>query len=189
MLSAPRHIELTGGWQDAVERSERAVRGCLDAATGALQPAGVVRLTMALKAVSLARGYSGVRPAVIERMLEFLHAGILWCVPSQRSVGASGDLALPAHLALPLLTDTEISRSPAYCDRVQDPSSLRCQPQVRGARLAQLRHVAADLEVEANAVTDNPIVFAGIGSGLSGGNSGFMVAKVPAAALASENRT
>lgn len=55
-------------------------------------------------------------------------------------------------------------------ERVQDPYSLRCQPQVMGACIDQLRHVATTLEVEANAVTDNPIVVVEDGSILSGGN-------------------
>ena len=257
------------------------------AGTGELLPPGVVRLILALKAASLARGYSGVRPVVIERMLEFLNAGILPCVPAQGSVGASGDLAPLAHLALPLLgegevtfrgvrmstpqalaesglqaltlgpkeglamlngtqvstalalkglfeaedllaaavivgamsveaalgshapfedaihrvrghraqidtaaafcallTDTEIARSHADCGRVQDPYSLRCQPQVLGACLAQLRHAAADLEVEANAVTDNPIIFAGAGRVLSGGNFHAEIVAMAADAMA-----
>jgi histidine ammonia-lyase len=127
-------------------------------------------------------------------------------------------------------------------DRVQDPYSLRCQPQVMGACLELMRHAAATLLTEANAVSDNPLVFAGgAGDGevLSGGNfhaepvafaadtlalaiaevgalserriallidatlsglppfliaepglnSGFMIAHVTAAALASENKT
>jgi histidine ammonia-lyase len=57
-------------------------------------------------------------------------------------------------------------------DRVQDPYCLRCQPQVMGACLDQLRYTAQVLMREANAVTDNPLVFAGDGEGivLSGGN-------------------
>jgi histidine ammonia-lyase len=121
---------------------------------------------------------------------------------------------------------------------VQDPYSLRCQPQVMGACLDQMRHVAVVLLAEANAVSDNPLVFADSGEILSGGNfhaepvafaadnlalaiaevgalserrtallmdthmsglppflvedggvnSGFMIAQVTAAALASENK-
>ncbi len=124
-------------------------------------------------------------------------------------------------------------------DRVQDPYSLRCQPQVVGACLDQLRHAARVLLCEANAVTDNPLVFAEDGMMISGGNfhaepvalaadgmalaiaevgaiaerriamlidagvsrlppfltadaglnSGFMIAHVTAAALASENKS
>jgi histidine ammonia-lyase len=55
-------------------------------------------------------------------------------------------------------------------DRVQDPYSLRCQPQVMGACLDQMRHAAQVLVREANAVTDNPLVFASEGQMLSGGN-------------------
>ncbi|MEO0972079.1 MAG: histidine ammonia-lyase [Pseudomonadota bacterium] len=55
-------------------------------------------------------------------------------------------------------------------DRVQDPYSIRCQPQVMGACLDQLRQAAATLEVEANAVTDNPIVVVEEGAIVSGGN-------------------
>ena len=62
-----------------------------------------VRLTMVLKAASLARGMSGVRPVVVERLLELVNAGILPRVPSQGSVGASGDLAPLAHLSLALI--------------------------------------------------------------------------------------
>jgi histidine ammonia-lyase len=124
-------------------------------------------------------------------------------------------------------------------DRVQDPYSLRCQPQVVGACLDQLRHAALVLVREANAVTDNPLVFPDDGTLVSGGNfhaepvamacdamavaiaevgaiaerriamlidagvsrlppfltpdaglnSGFMIAHVTAAALASENKS
>ena len=70
-----------------------------------------------------------------------------------------------------LLTDTsELARSHAQCDKVQDPYSLRCQPQVMGACMTQLRQAAEVLEVEANAVSDNPLVFATEGDVISGGN-------------------
>ena len=56
------------------------------------------------------------------------------------------------------------------CEKVQDPYSLRCQPQVMGACLDQIRYAAAVLQREANAVSDNPIVFSDTGDVLSGGN-------------------
>ncbi|MFP5296235.1 MAG: aromatic amino acid lyase, partial [Alphaproteobacteria bacterium] len=56
------------------------------------------------------------------------------------------------------------------CAKVQDPYSLRCQPQVMGATLDVLRNAAAMLEREANAVTDNPLVFIDEGDVISGGN-------------------
>jgi len=70
-----------------------------------------------------------------------------------------------------LLSGSDIRESHRDDDeRVQDPYSVRCQPQVVGACIDQLRHVAATLEIEANAVTDNPIVVVEDGSILSGGN-------------------
>ncbi|MEM6640338.1 MAG: histidine ammonia-lyase [Pseudomonadota bacterium] len=144
-----------------------------------------------------------------------------------------------ARLYRSLLSPSEISRSHEHCDRVQDPYSLRCQPQVMGACLDQMRHVADVLTVEANAVSDNPLVLAERDVVLSGGNfhaepvamaadnlalviaetgalserrmallidsslsqlppflvedaglnSGFMIAQVTSAALASENKS
>ena len=308
---------------------------------GAPLPGEVVRLILALKAASLGRGHSGVRPETIAQLLAFADRDILPVVPGKGSVGASGDLAPLAHLSLALIgegevryggqtvpaktaldaaglkplslgpkeglalingtqvstalaliglfaaerllaaalaagalsvdaargTDTafdprihrvrgqpgqkiaaailrdllagsEIRKSHADCDRVQDPYSLRCQPQVMGACLDQLRSAAARLVDEANAVSDNPLVFPEEGEILSGGNfhaepvafaadnialalaeignmserrtallvdpamsglpaflvktpgidSGFMMAQVTAAALASENK-
>lgn len=307
-----------------------------------LQPA-VVRLMLALKAASLARGFSGVRPVVIDTLVAVHNAGLVPVVPSQGSVGASGDLAPLSHMTLALLGEgeflvdgrcrpaAEVLRAAGIAplvlsakeglalingtqtsaalalhalfafepvlesalvigaltvdaargsdgpfdprihalrgqpgqidvamyyrellagsairashtegdDRVQDPYCLRCQPQVVGACLDQLRHAALVLLREANAVTDNPLVFADDGAMISGGNfhaepvalaadamacaiaevgaiaerriamlidpnvsrlppfltanaglnSGFMIAHVTAAALASENKT
>ncbi|HEY2864587.1 MAG TPA: histidine ammonia-lyase [Casimicrobiaceae bacterium] len=238
----------------------------------------VVRLMLALKATSLARGYSGVRPVVIDTLLAAHNAGLVPYVPGQGSVGASGDLAPLAHMTLALLGEGEMlvdgERKPSTPllrqagiaplvldakeglalingtqtstalalhalltfepvleaalvvgaltvdaargsdgpfdprihalrgqpgqidvaqyyrtllagseirrshlegdDRVQDPYSLRCQPQVVGACLDHLRHAALVLVREANAVTDNPLVFAAAGGAsdavISGGN-------------------
>ena len=69
-----------------------------------------------------------------------------------------------------LMRGSEIRASHLDCDRVQDPYSIRCQPQVMGACLDNLRHAASLLETEANAVTDNPLVFPDSGEVLSGGN-------------------
>ena len=63
----------------------------------------VVRGMLLLRANTLARGHSGVRPQVVEALIALLGAGVLPVVPSRGSVGASGDLAPLAHLALPLL--------------------------------------------------------------------------------------
>ncbi|MEY2952984.1 MAG: histidine ammonia-lyase, partial [Pseudomonadota bacterium] len=307
----------------------------------------VVRLMLALKAASLARGYSGVRAVVVDSLLAVFNAGLVPWVPAQGSVGASGDLAPLAHMTLAMIGEGEFlvngQRQPADAvlraagiaplalaakeglalingtqtstalalhavlafepvleaalaigaltvdaargsdgpfdprihalrgqpgqidvaqyyrallagsqirashrvgdERVQDPYCLRCQPQVVGACLDQLRHALLVLLREANAVTDNPLVFPAHGDQpgvmLSGGNfhaepvalaadgcalaiaevgaiaerriamlidasvsrlppfltadaglnSGFMIAHVTAAALASENKS
>src|SRR5688572_3649428 len=67
-----------------------------------------VRLILVLKAASLARGFSGVRAVVIERLLELANAGVFPVVPSQGSVGASGDLAPLAHLSLALIGEGRV---------------------------------------------------------------------------------
>ncbi|HWK44546.1 MAG TPA: histidine ammonia-lyase [Stellaceae bacterium] len=138
-----------------------------------------------------------------------------------------------------LLDGSGIRASHLDCDRVQDPYCLRCQPQVMGACLDHIRFAAESFRIEANAVSDNPLVFPDTGEVLSGGNfhaepvamasdtlavaiaeigalserrialltdpnlsqlpafltpdaglnSGFMIAHVTAAALASENKS
>ncbi|TBW39851.1 histidine ammonia-lyase [Azotobacter chroococcum] len=241
--------------------------------TGPLLDDASVGLILALKIASLARGYSGVGWAVIEALLKLYEARVYPCIPSQGSVGASGDLAPLAHLAAvllgvgqvrhegqvleaaeglaiagleplilgpkeglallngtqvstalalrglfaaerlfgaalvagslsvealkgsfvpfdariqavrgqpgqiavaelyrELLHDSAINRSHVHCKRVQDPYSLRCQPQVMGACLDHLRFAAGVFLREANAVSDNPLVFAGDAEVLSGGN-------------------
>jgi len=142
-----------------------------------------------------------------------------------------------AALFRQILDDSEINRSHDGCEKVQDPYSLRCQPQVMGACLDQIEYAASRLLIEANAVSDNPLIFSD--DAISGGNfhaepvafaadnlalaiaeigalserriamlidssisqlppflvaepglnSGFMIAHVTAAALASENKS
>ncbi len=69
-----------------------------------------------------------------------------------------------------LLSGSGIRASHVACERVQDPYSLRCQPQVMGACLDAMRHAAQVLVTEANGVSDNPLVFADTDEVLSGGN-------------------
>ncbi|MCJ9427806.1 histidine ammonia-lyase [Kordiimonas marina] len=69
-----------------------------------------------------------------------------------------------------LLAGSEIRHSHDTCEKVQDPYSLRCQPQVMGAALTVMRQAAETLLTEANAVTDNPLIFPDEGDILSGGN-------------------
>jgi histidine ammonia-lyase len=137
------------------------------------------------------------------------------------------------------LHDSPLRQSHLHCEKVQDPYCLRCQPQVMGACLDQMRHAFNVLLTEANGVSDNPLVFADQMEALSGGNfhaepvafaadnmalaiaeigalserrtamlmdpvlsglpafliehgglnSGFMIAQVTSAALASENKS
>lgn len=155
----------------------------------------------------------------------------------QEARGQPGQIEVAAALRT-LMAGSAIRQSHLDCTRVQDPYSIRCQPQVLGPCLDMLRHAAKIFAIEANAATDNPLVFedgdvlsggnfhaepvaiaadalaiviAEIGalserriallidssfSGLppfltaeSGVNSGFMVAHVTAASLASENKS
>ncbi len=84
--------------------------------------------------------------------------------------GHAGQIDVAA-LYRDLLAGSEIRASHRVDDdRVQDPYSLRCQPQVMGACLDVIRAAAHTLEIEANGVTDNPLIFAESGEVLSGGN-------------------
>ena len=70
-------------------------------------PPEIVRAALLLRANALAKGYSGARAVIVEQLVEFLNRGLLPHVPSRGSVGASGDLAPLAHLALPLIGEGE----------------------------------------------------------------------------------
>ncbi|MGB5740135.1 MAG: aromatic amino acid lyase, partial [Woeseia sp.] len=83
--------------------------------------------------------------------------------------GQPGQIAV-AQLLRTLMHGSEIRASHLECTRVQDPYSIRCQPQVLGSCVDVMRHVAEVLQTEANAVSDNPLVFAATGEILSGGN-------------------
>ena len=78
--------------------------------TGVPLPAHLVRRMLLLKANSLAAGHSGTRPEVAELLLALLNADVLPVVPSQGSVGASGDLAPLAHIALAMIGEGEATR-------------------------------------------------------------------------------
>jgi len=243
------------------------------AGVGPALEAPAVRAMMLLRANALARGNSGIRIATVETLVAMLAADVLPVVPSQGSVGASGDLAPLAHLALAMLGEGRVTRrgremaadralraarlrpvtlaakeglalingvqmsvavgglalaralelarvadvigaasvdasrgsdtafdarivaarphpgaaasaknlrgllrgsaireSHRGCGRVQDNYALRCMPQVHGAARDAFDHAKAVLEREMNSATDNPLVFAGRGDILSGGN-------------------
>ena len=77
------------------------------AGTGPILPEPQVRAMLLARANTLAQGYSGVRPLVIQRLLDMLNLGVHPRVPAQGSLGASGDLAPLAHLTLPLIGEGE----------------------------------------------------------------------------------
>lgn len=78
------------------------------AGVGEPLPADVVRLIVALKCLSLGRGASGVRPAVIHQLQNMLKADIIPLIPAKGSVGASGDLAPLAHMAAALIGEGDV---------------------------------------------------------------------------------
>ena len=259
---------------DDLERLQRNIVLSHAAGVGEPMPAKAVRLMIALKLASLAQGASGVRPATIAMLEALLANELMPVIPSQGSVGASGDLAPLSHLAaamlgigeifvgedrilaevalagaalaplklgpkegLALLNGTQFSTAAALAglfeadnlfrtalvtgalstdaargsdgpfdrrihllrrhrgqietaealrslmagssirashlvgdERVQDPYCLRCQPQVMGAALDVLRQAAGTLGIEANGVSDNPLIFPDDNEALSGGN-------------------
>jgi histidine ammonia-lyase len=258
---------------EAAELQHRIVRSHATA-VGPLLVLEEARAMLALRAHVLALGHSGVREAVVERMVEMLNRGLIPAVPEQGSLGASGDLAPLANLALPLIGGGELLREGgaepagpvlaaaglepltleakeglalvngtqgmlavgilaldraarlavtadvvaamsieaslgsdrAFDERlqalrphpgqvasaanlrrllagsqivashresdhlVQDAYSLRCAPQVHGATREAIAFARGILAVEANAVSDNPIVLPEDGEIVSGGN-------------------
>jgi histidine ammonia-lyase len=87
----------------------------------------------------------------------------------QRVRGQPGQIAV-AREYRELIAGSAIRASHLDCTRVQDPYSFRCQPQVMGACLDLIRNCSVTLSIEANAVTDNPLLFTEAGEVLSGGN-------------------
>jgi histidine ammonia-lyase len=89
--------------QDALELLQHNLIVSHSVGVGSALPEDVVRTMIILRAASLARGYSGIRPETVQTLLEIMNAGIVPHVPARGSVGASGDLAPLAHLALVLI--------------------------------------------------------------------------------------
>ncbi len=92
---------------DSLDRLQVNLLRSHAAGVGEPLPVRAVRATMALRANVLAKGYSGIRVATVEALLALLNQGVHPLVPSLGSVGASGDLAPLAHLALVLLGEGE----------------------------------------------------------------------------------
>ncbi len=138
-----------------------------------------VRAMLLLRAHMLALGHSGVRPVIVERLLEFLDRDVLPVVPEQGSLGASGDLAPLAHLALPLIGEGEVAfegermpAAPALEKAGLEPLQLEPKEGLslingtqgmlavgvlaanRGRELAKAADVAAAMTVEAALGTD-----------------------------------
>ena len=88
---------------DQLEQLQRNLILSHSVGTGALLSDAVVRLIMLMKIGSLARGFSGVRPLIIDTLIALYNAGIMPAIPAKGSVGASGDLAPLAHMTLAML--------------------------------------------------------------------------------------
>jgi histidine ammonia-lyase len=91
-------------------------------------PADVVRGILLLRAQSLAYGHSGIRELVVERLLEFLNRELHPLIPSQGSVGASGDLAPLAHMALALIGEGEVEFEGTIWPAAEALASLGLEP-------------------------------------------------------------
>jgi histidine ammonia-lyase len=105
---------------DALEQLQLNLLRSHAAGLGDLLPVRTVRATMALRANVLAKGFSGIRVETLEALIALLNHGVHPCVPSRGSVGASGDLAPLAHLALVLIGEGEVLESSSGGDRAAD---------------------------------------------------------------------
>lgn len=92
-----------------LQRLQRNIVRSHAAGAGELLPVEVVRAMMLLRARALAQGYSGVRPEVVHRLVDLLNKKVHPAVPSRGSVGASGDLAQLAHVALCLIGEGTVT--------------------------------------------------------------------------------
>ncbi len=81
------------------------------AGTGDMLPIEIVRAMMVLRINALAKGYSGIRLSTVELLLDMLNHGIIPVIPSQGSVGASGDLVQLAHLVLAMMGKGKVIRN------------------------------------------------------------------------------
>jgi len=98
------------------------------AGVGVPLPGAVVRGMLLLRANALARGHSGIRAEVVERLLDHLRHDLLPVVPSRGSVGASGDLAPLAHLALPLIGEGLVQRDSEHVPASQALEAMGWAP-------------------------------------------------------------
>lgn len=96
--------------------------------TGDPLPPHIVRRMLLLKANALAAGYSGARPVMADMLLALLNADVLPIVPSQGSVGASGDLAPLAHIGLALIGEGEAKRGDDRIEGDAVPAAAGFEP-------------------------------------------------------------
>ncbi|HVF08320.1 MAG TPA: aromatic amino acid lyase, partial [Actinomycetota bacterium] len=152
-------------------------------AVGAPLPRDEARAMLLLRAHVLALGHSGVRPELIDLMVSMLNADVIPAVPQQGSLGASGDLAPLANLALPLIghgdvlssSGTGVEPAPAAFNRAGlTPLTLGAKEGLalvngtqgmlaigiiateRAARLARTADIVAAMTIEASLGTDRP---------------------------------
>lgn len=103
---------------------------------GPALPVEVVRAMLLLRAVTLSQGHSGVRPLVVERVCDFLNHDIHPIVPSRGSVGASGDLAPLAHLALALIGEGDVQHGPVGSEATRPAADVLAQLRIAPIELS-----------------------------------------------------
>ena len=144
-------------------------------------PEKIARLTVVLHAASLAQGLSGVRPEVVEGLLALVNHGITPVIPAQGSVGASGDLAPLAHVALTLLGEGEsfyrgrrqLTKAALEAEKLkplkleakeglslvngtESSLALACEALHRAGAIIQLADIAAAVSVEGDRASFHP---------------------------------
>src|SRR5256714_9137301 len=143
---------------DELEELQRNIVLSHAAGTGPLLDDATVRLTLALKIESLARGYSGVRPLLVERLLDLYNERLYPRIPAKGSVGAYGDLAPLAHLSLALLGVGE----------VRHPQPIKLAPK-EGLALLNGTQVSTALALIGLFAAEDAFAAAGPAGALAGG--------------------
>jgi len=122
---------------DALEALQLNLLRSHAAGVGDPLPPRVVRAMIALRANVLAKGFSGIRAATLEALVAMLNAGVIPCVPSRGSCGASGDLAPLAHLSLVLIGEGEVIQATAepaeHAEKTRSPRTPRAPRLLSGA--------------------------------------------------------
>src|SRR5918993_192318 len=156
--------------KDALDQLQVNLLRSHAAGVGEPLPVRAVRATMALRANVLAKGFSGIRRRTVEHLLGLLNAGVHPIEARIHDARPYDGQRQSAANVRRLLEGSAINKSHEKCGRVQDAYSLRCAAQVHGAARDALGFIEHLLTTEANAATDNPMVFAGDDEIVSGGN-------------------